>query len=62
MKLYLIWGYTNNVVYGTPNSNKDLVHIFTNEDRARATLNNLQDTVGQKYNVTYRLEDREVSE
>lgn len=62
MKVFLIWGYSNAVVYGQPNSNKDLLEIHANEEKAKARLKHLEETVGKKYNVYYTITDGEVIE
>lgn len=60
MKVYLLWAYTQEVIYGQTNSNRDVIKVFVDENEAQVEKRKLQETVGKKFNVEYRVEEKDL--
>lgn len=61
-KVFLLWAYTEAIVYGTKSVNRDVLKVFKEEDEdlAWATMRKLESTVGKKFNATYSIEAKEL--
>ncbi|MFS6738952.1 hypothetical protein WHJ50_14445 [Staphylococcus aureus] len=57
-EVYLLLAYSNEVVYGQSNGNKDILEVFLDPDLAWARKYRLEETVGKKFNVTYTVETK----
>lgn len=60
--VFLIWAYSEENVYGTVNRNRDVVCVFMDENKALAKMRTLEETVGKKFNVAYRITSKELHE